>query len=392
MIIQEMKKIFQWKRVFMLFIMGILFYLAFFRQNIGFSNYESEKVNLFVTNELMEKYGNMIDENVYTELKNGLNETEESKIDLWIKGNQEFQKNQIYSYEELIMKVDTLSDDVAKILTGQVNENFTDEEQMESLENIWRTVYRKNVVDSYEQEVNAGTLTSYYSEIPKEMEKRISERNKEEIYSLMPDMVMRKYLMILPDFTIFLLMSMILLVVPYSVKDTMEGINKMQYATKRGCRFYWTKLSAVFFSSLILGTIEVGFLMLMLKKNEAFSFMDCFVSGFQNPFITFAKMTFGQYVMFSVGYIVMIGLCLALVTYCLSSLARTYISAIAFQIPFIVFSMIVALLLMPHFAEITQKMSFVIVMPIICVIITACCNVIRFLSLRTHKKSGAVNK
>ena len=145
---------------------------------------------------------------------------------------------------------------IAANLTSQVLEKFTPDEQQAAMNLAFRKAYINRLIEEYDTELNRPT--AYYSEISDKAEKRIVERNQEEVYSLMLYSVMRSFLKILPDFTTFLFLSMIFLIVPYSVKDTMEGISVLQYTFQKGCRYYWKKLAAVFISSVILCTIEIG--------------------------------------------------------------------------------------------------------------------------------------
>ena len=160
----------------------------------------------------------------------------------------------------------------------------------------------------------------------------------------------------------------------------------LMYRGAKGCKFYRKKAASVFAGSVILCAIEVGLFVLMLRKNDTFYFMDCFVSGFGNSFITFMKLTFGQYVIMSLVYMAVIGLCLSIITYCLSSCAHNYISAIAVQIPGIIFSILIALTLMPHFAEMTQNIILLFIIPGICILAAVIGNVIRFLSIKFYEQ------
>lgn len=382
MMAQELKKIFDRKRVLLVLFLGIIFYILFFQKNIGVPVYSSERIDLELSLDLMDTYGYEIDEAEYAKLQHEFEVKQTSKVDAWIKEQATFQEHGIGSYEELLAKQDSFSDEIASMLTSLVATNFTEKEQQEALDFVWRKEYIENLLTAYDTEIKDSQKTSYDTEIPENAQSRIAKRGQEEIYSIMPDSIMRKYLAVFPDFTVFLFLSIILLVVPYSVKDTMEGIPILQYGSRKGCRYYWKKLFAVFFAALLLCVVEIGFLAFMLNKSHVFSFWNCFVSGFRNPFISVLKATFGQYIIASIAYSVVIGLCLALVTYCLSSCARNYISAIALQIPVIVFSIAVSLLVMSHFAEITQNITVLLLILIICIVAAMIGNAARFISIR----------
>lgn len=386
MIAQELKKIFEMKRVLMILVLAVLFYILFFQKNVGIPSYSSDRANLQVSVTLKEKYGTEMDENEYRNLFNSPGYSEENKIDVWIKGNEDFQQYGIENYAGLLAMQDSLSDEAAGFLISQISTRFTEEEQQAALDHVWIKDYMESLVKSYDMEIHSNQQTSYYSEISEKNEKRIAERNQEEVYSLMPDSVMKNYLAILPDFAIFLFLSMILLIVPYSVKDTMEGINILQYTSQKGCKFYWKKMVSVLISAGILCGVEIGFFVLMLSRNNTFYFADCFVSGFRNPFITFMKLSFGQYIVMSLVYMAVIGLCLAMITYWLSSCAHNYISAIAFQIPGIIFAILVALIFMPHFAEMTQNIMLLFMIPCLCFLAAVIGNVIRFLSVKFYEQ------
>lgn len=384
MILQEIKKIFGIKRILLIIIFAGLYYFLFFQLNVGIPAYSSERVLLEVSLELVEKYGENIDETEYRDLLENLNDTEESKIDKWIKTNDDYKQYGIDSYGDLIEIRDTLPDSAAAFLTSQVSEKFTQDEIEEAMRLAFRKSYLNRLIEAYCTEL--AQTTAYYSEKSEQVERRIAERNQEEVYSFMSYGVMRNFLRILPDFTIFLFLSMILLIVPYSVKDTMEGIPVLQYTFRKGCKFYWKKLAAVLISSLILYVIEIGWFILMLNINNTFAFTGCFVSGFWNPFITFMKLTFGQYILMSLAYIMVIALCLSMITYGLSSCAHNYISAIALQIPSVIFSFALSFGLMYNFGEITQNIKLLFFVPCVCILIACIGNVIRYVSIRLYEQ------
>ena len=384
MILQEIKKIFGIKRVLMIIIFAVIYYFLFFQFNVGIPEYTSERVLLDVSLELVEKYGESLDETEYRDLLENFADKEESEIDRWLKENEEYHQYGIESYKDWIGMTSSLPEAAARSLSSQILTNFTIEESRAAMEIAFREVYTNSLIESYNTKENLPI--AYYGDLSEQEEKRIAERDQEEIYSLMPYSVMTNYLRIFPDFAIFLFLSIIFLIVPYSVKDTMEGIPILQYTSRKGCRYYWKKLAAVFICSVILCTIEIGWFAIMIGVNHTFSFTGCFVSGFWNPFITFMKLTFGQYITLSLAYIMVVGLCLSLITYGLSSCAHNYISAIAFQIPAIIFSFVISFGLLYNFAEITQNIPLLFLVPCICILIAVISNVIRFLSIKFYEK------
>ena len=386
MILQEMKKIFGIKRILFIIVFAVLYYFLVFQFNVGIPSYRSDRVLLNVSLELMEKYGESLDETEYRDLLENFDDTEESEMDRRLKENEEFSQYGIESYEDWITMSSSLPEAAHRSLSSQISKIFTMEESQMAMEFSFRKIYINNLIKAYESELNGDRPTSYYSEIPQQAEKRITERNQKEVYSLIPYNVMRTYQSILPDFTIFLFLSMIFLVVPYSVKDKMEGIPILQYTSRKGCRYYWKKLTAVFVSSFILCVIEMSWFALMIGINHAFSFTGCWVSGFWNPFITFMKLTFGQYLAMSLAYIMVIALCLSMITYGISSYANNYISAIALQIPAVIFSFIIAFGLMAGFAEMTQSVLLLCLMPCISVLATIIGNVVRFFSIKLYEQ------
>ena len=381
---QELKKIFGINRVLLIAIFAILYYCLFFRFNVGIPDYTSERVLLDVSLELLQKYGESMEEAEYRDLLEHLDDyAEESEIDRWIKENEDYKQYGIESYEDWITKSGSLPEDAARTLSSQLLVKFTQEERMAWVV-VFRKLYLNSLIETYDAQINQqGT---YYPELSEKAEKRMAERNQEEIYSLIPYSVMRDFRTILPDFACFLFLSLIFLIVPYSVKDTMEGLPMLQYTSKKGCRFYWKKFTAVFLSSVILCAIEIGFFALMLNQNEAFSFTGCFVSGFWSAFITVVKLTFGQYIVLSLAYIAVMGLCFSMITYGLSSCAHNYISAIAFQIPTVICGFVVSYTLIPYFAEITQNTVLLCLVPCIGMFVAVIGNVVRYLSIRVYEK------
>lgn len=384
MILQELKKIFGIKRVLLIGAFAVLYYFLFFRLNVGIPEYRSDSVLLQTSLELLERYGENLEEAEYQDLSEGFHKIEESAIDAWIKENDAFRQYGMESYRDWIEGRSELSDDVAASLSSQIATGFTVEEHQEATKIAFREMYRDMLLEAYEAEARSDGLTTYYSEIPGPAEKRIAERNREEVYSLMPYTVMNRYQSILSDFALFLFLSMLFLIVPYSVKDTVEGVPILQYTSQKGCRYYWKKLAAVFIGAFLLCMAETGWFALMLGINRAFSFAGCFVSGFSNPFITFVKLTFGQYIVMSLIYIVGIALCLAMVAYCLSSWARNYVSAIALQIPAVVFSFVLSYGFMYNFSEISQNRILLCIIPCICMFAAGVGNVVRFFAVRYY--------
>lgn len=383
MILQELKKIFGIKRVLLIGAFAVLYYFLFFRLNVGIPD-GSDSVLLQTSLELLERYGENLEEAEYKDLSEVFHKIEESAIDAWIKENDAFRQYGMESYRDWLEGENELSDDVEASFSSQILTGFTEEEQREAIKIAFRDMYLDMLLEAYEAETRSDRLTAYYSEIPETAEKRITERNREEVYSLMPYTVMNCYRNILSDFALFLFLSMLFLIVPYSVKDTVEGVPILQYTAQKGCRYYWKKLAAVFSGAFLLCVAETGWLALMLGVDHTFSFAGCFVSGFSNPFITFVKLTFGQYIAMSLVYIVGIALCLAMVAYCLSSWARNYVSAIALQIPAVIFSFALSYGFMYNFAEISQNWILLCIIPCICMFAAGIGNVVRFLAVRYY--------
>lgn len=389
MILQELKKIFRIQRILLITAFAVLYYFLFFRLDIV-PEYSSDRIFLELSLELMGKYGENVDEAEYRDLLDNSVGMDESEINTWIKEHDGFKWFNIESYGDLIARLEPLSYSARASSVDQISEKFAPEEQ-QALWNIvfkgvLRIIYMNDIIEAYDAELRSNQPTAYYSKIPEKDQKRIAERNQEEVFSLMPYSAMRKYLSFFSDFTIFLFLSMIFLIVPYSVKDTIEGIPVLQYSFQKGCRYYWKKLAAVFVGSFILCLMETGWFVLMLSKNYAFSFAGCFVSGFGNPFITLMKLTFGQYIVMSLVYSACIALCLAMITYCLSGCTRNYISAIAFQIPAIIFSFVVSFGFMRNFAEISQSVILLCMIPCICILAAVTGNVARFCSVKYYGK------
>lgn len=383
MILQELKKIFGIKRVLLIAAFAVLYYFLFFRLNVGIPD-GSESVLLQTSLELLERYGENLEEAEYQDLSEVFHKTEESAIDAWIKENDAFRQYGMESYRDWLEGESELSDDAASSFSSQISTGFTEEEQREAMKIAFRDMYLDRLAEEYEAETRSDRLTAYYSEIPETAEKRITERNREEVYSLMPYTVMNRYRSILSDFALFLFLSMLFLIVPYSVKDTVEGVPILQYTAQKGCRYYWKKLAAVFIGAFLLCMAETGWFAFMLGIDRTFSFAGCFVSGFSNPFITFVKLTFGQYIVMSLVYIVGIALCLAMVAYCLSSWARNYVSAIALQIPAVIFSFVLSYGFMYNFSEISQNRILLCIIPCICMFAAGIGNAVRFLAVRYY--------
>lgn len=389
MILQELKKIFGIQRILLITAFAVLYYFLFFRLDIV-PEYSSDRIFLELSLELMGMYGENVDEVEYRDLLDNSVSMDESEINIWIKEHDGFKWFNIESYGDLIARLEPLSYSARASSVDQISEKFTPEEQQALWNIVFKGVlskiYMNDIIEAYDAELRSNQPTAYYSKIPEKDQKRIAERNQEEVFSLMPYSAMRKYLSFFSDFTIFLFLSMIFLIVPYSVKDTIEGIPVLQYTSQKGCRYYWKKLAAVFVGSFILCLMETGWFALMLSKNYTFSFAGCFVSGFGNPFITLMKLTFGQYIVMSLVYSACIALCLAMITYCLSGCARNYISAIAFQIPAIIFSFVVSFGFMRSFAEISQSVILLCMIPCICILATVTGNVARFCSVKYYGK------
>ena len=366
MLIQEWKKLFEKKRIFMLAVLGVFFYFLFFQTNVGIPSYSSENINLQISKELKEKYGANMDAVEYEEFVSSIEPAKENPVDIWIKENESFSDAGIQSYGELLQKQDQLSREMAMSLTSQVLNHFTENQLRDAFQDNWEQEYKKTFIETYKIETKA--------------------RKSEEVYSLMPEIVMKKYLTLLPDFTIFVILSGILLVVPYAVKDKMEGVTVLQYSSRKGCKYYWKKLEAAFIGLVALNLCEIGFLLGMVWKNGGFTFLDCYVSGFMTSFLASWKVTFGQYIAISILFIMVCSILLSLLAYCLASLAGNYVSAIAFQIPLIIFGMIISMGVMPHFLEITQKSLWLYFIPVICVVMAVTGNFIRSWTIRRYEK------
>lgn len=343
MLPSELRKLLSLPRLVILVITFMLFYMMFFRLNLDITNKETSlSIQYEVSKELVEKYGAELDPSEYKHLCANIPKRPDSEIDRWIRAHEEYTKLGITTFEEFDKALQKLSNETATMLSSNLNDAFTQEEQAEIQNKLQKIQYLESIAENYNP----------------------------ELQSLMPDYPVTYFLRLVSDYFLFMVFSLIIIIVPYSVKDNMCNMRPLLYTTEKGRHLYKLKRNAVLLGCLIIITAETAVLFLFTWRNNFWFCKDCLITGFYSTFLSVFSITFGNYMLLCAGTLMALCLLLSGIVFVLAEISGNYVTALAWQLPVIICAFVFSLKFAPHFFDISQRGSI----PLLLIFTAAACS------------------
>ncbi|MHB8061077.1 MAG: ABC transporter permease [Ruminiclostridium sp.] len=321
-IIEEMKKIYNLKILMLLVVGTVVFYELFILFDIqNFPNGRPALDGYNISVALQQNYGNEMDEKEFVDFKSRY-AANVAQANALIQKNQVFQKAGITTYEAM-QSLETVNRElycqlVKEFQNMNIDLYFTLEEQT-------------RMIERYENPINSSEYEKMSNDRQARMNEIIAQGNTQ---SVLHSVVFDNYNSLISKFSVFIVLCIILMITPMLIRDKLHLVSNLQCATKYGRKLLTSQLIAAIIATVLVITIQVELFLWVYSYNHTEMFYGANISScFNLPF--WFDMTFEQYIGLSIGMIYMMGIGIVCITFVISKLCKTYISAIAVQIPVI---------------------------------------------------------
>ncbi len=139
--------------------------------------------------------------------------------------------------------------------------------------------------------------------------------------------------------------SAILLLSPTLVRDRLHRTRAMQWASRRGRRILNIQFAASLFSGLLLTLLNLALYSVPFASTKALAFWNCSLNSVLRQYPWF-DWTYGQYLLATVGVILMLSLGASALTAALSQYSGNYVAMLLKAIPLIVVMAVFGMLVM----------------------------------------------
>lgn len=133
--------------------------------------------------------------------------------------------------------------------------------------------------------------------------------------------------------SVFIVLSVMVLLAPAVTKDTLTGVRTLQYSSKHGRKILNTQLLAAILSAIGIAVLEVFIFVVFYMKHGTFQFWDNPINSFFFGDIYWFDLSFGQYLLVILLLIALFTGGTAGVAFFLSCFSRNYISLMLKIIP-----------------------------------------------------------
>lgn len=356
MIRTEIKKILTGRKtvllVLMTFLYAVLFLLPYFGQNNGSYRIEADVASTFRA-----LCGDSMEPEEYEKMRQKIPYQEKKELNEVVKNSEAFRKEGITNLGDFIAVSATqekkeqlwevLSREISSIekTEGEMTVLFEDMIEL----NCWAVF-----LDAYALET-LDDGTQYYQAVNGSQEQRIQERNRQEVRTFVPFRLIDNNLELLQFFAPLTWLSMILLIVPYMIRENRSGVIPLQYSSRYGRRYFWNRLLAVLFSCTVITAADLALYMFLAWQNRTFEFWGLPASSCISAFIGWFDWSVGELILTALFLIALTAIGTGFLVFAVTCGCSGYIQGIALQLPVLGVGIAFGILGMRHFTEITQN-------------------------------------
>lgn len=358
-VLNEIKKIFNFKMVFLLILVSLIIYKMLISFELEFFPNGRPALDIYnIMVQMIEDYGNEMDEAELEDLKSiYYNKLEEANK--FFSNNKEFNELGIYSYEDY--KYENSSD--------EINQEFEDIKWKYLLEKkegniLWELQEFPNIIEFYENRNNRYSVNEGFKKYDERINEIIENKENEDILT---SIVFDNYNNLIKYFGICIVIGIAFMLTPLFLKDKIDKIDYLQYSSKHGRKLFQSKLIAGLISALIITTLELIILFILYRGNNTEMFFKSNINSIFNDEF-WVNITFIQYIFLTVIGTYILGIITAFISMFISNRVNTYIASIGMQVPslFIIGGLTVTVLLNGLFSiYIAKYLVFIIYLVLI---------------------------
>lgn len=192
---------------------------------------------------------------------------------------------------------------------------------------------------------------------------RVANVIKENKLSLLPDSVLFHLESDFPRFGILLMISCLILILPYQIKERLAGVNPLFVTSNLGRRIWKKRYYAVLISSIILCILQFLIFCAVLEKSDILQYWNYSVNGNGSDFYWF-NMNLGTYVILKMLLYIFLTLGIATIFYLISRVSANYIVGTAIGIPTAVVFGVLTVHFTMSFLDVTKGVGKDLLLPL----------------------------
>ena len=276
----------------------------------------------------------------------------------------------IKSYQQLrAMEYDTMTDAVEEELNRiMFDEGIREVFLTQTIEGIYddmKVCPLFGVEAGKEREVADKFLSigSMYDDYTKEAIERVASVIKENRLSLMPTSILHHLLFDFPRFGVLLVISCLLLILPYQIRERLAGVNPLMATTHTGRNLWKRRYSSAVIACVFVCAVQSVIFCMVLNRADVLQYWNYAISGNDRNMFWF-DMSFGTYLIVNFVLYTIVAVSIMTVFYLISRLSANYIVGVAIGIPITVLIGALLPLFTRAFLSVERSMLYDVVRPI----------------------------
>ena len=276
----------------------------------------------------------------------------------------------IKSYQQLrAMEYDTMTDAVEEELNRiMFDEGIREVFLTQTIEGIYddmKVCPLFGVEAGKEREVADKFLSigSMYDDYTKEAIERVASVIKENRLSLMPTSILHHLLFDFPRFGVLLVISCLLLILPYQIRERLAGVNPLMATTHTGRNLWKRRYSSAVIACVFVCAVQSVIFCMVLNRADVLQYWNYAISGNDRNMFWF-DMSFGTYLIVNFVLYTIVAVSIMTVFYLISRLSVNYIVGVAIGIPITVLIGALLPLFTRAFLSVERSMLYDVVRPI----------------------------
>ncbi|WP_291583629.1 hypothetical protein [Clostridium sp. UBA6640] len=324
-VLNEIKKIFSLKMVFVLIVISIIMYFLFISFYIEhFPNGRSELDYYNVSVEMINNYGEKMDEKEFIHFKDTYSKQVE-EADRYLQSKKEFVDEGITTYESF-QNMDSGIEKLYNLRSYVFHEDNVDI--------FWQLQTRGHMIEIYENKEE--WIRGGYEKINEKQEKRIKEIVDSGSYqSIFPYLILYNYNALIKYVAMLVIISIIFMISPIFLKDKLNKVNLIQYTSKTGRGLFKKKIVSGLIASFIITTIQLLCFFIIYSFNNTKMFFNYDINSIFASYLSWYDLTFIQYIVITVIAVYILSFVIGLIVMFISSMVNNYITLIGVQVPII---------------------------------------------------------
>ncbi|WP_421377870.1 hypothetical protein ACOJQI_11550 [Bacillus salacetis] len=283
----EIKKLLHWKILFLLLFISLVFFKLFLEfEFLYFPNGQPMTDHVEISKQMIEKYGNEMDETEFQDFKNMYKKASEKEDGSYEKG----------------------------IVTGGFLES----------DSPWKLQAWEGIIESYERKKISFT----------------NKTNKEAVLpginlnSILPYIVYENYNNLIRMVTVLVIISVMIVTGRVFITDMQNNAMSLQYSTLTGRRLFIYKTIASMITSFFITAVYIGILLVAYAGNDTSVFFQSSLQSFDMIWPGFLiDLSFLQYIILTITGVFLLALVSAAITTFVSRTVSSYMSLIGAQVP-----------------------------------------------------------